>query len=167
MGPKWAQGPQNCCFLDFYKLVDLEISCQGPWLKNSEPSYVSSYGPGQFSHFGPLPGPNQDWGHVHPGPRTRRTLFFGKTYDNFREMIRYSGGVIPPSEYQNISRKCSDILGGSIRNQVLPIGWTTGSSHTPPEYPDIPGKCPHILGGGTTPQNIRTFPRKSSAFSKK
>ena len=40
-GPKWAH-------MDFEKLVDLEIWTQGPWLKNSEPSYVSSYGPGRY-----------------------------------------------------------------------------------------------------------------------
>ena len=38
-------------FLDFYKLVDLEISCRGPWLKNSELSYASSYGRGRFGDF--------------------------------------------------------------------------------------------------------------------
>ena len=47
VGPGPKLGPN----LDFFKLVDLEIWGRGPWLKNSEPSYVSSYGPGRFSCF--------------------------------------------------------------------------------------------------------------------
>ena len=46
LAPNGPQGPR-----DFYKLIDLEISCRGPWLKHSELSYASSYGPGRFSGF--------------------------------------------------------------------------------------------------------------------
>ena len=47
VGPGPKLGPD----LDFSKLVDLEIWARGPWLKNSEPSYVSNYGPGRFWYF--------------------------------------------------------------------------------------------------------------------
>ena len=74
--PKWAQneifgsrGP-NFGFLGFFKLVDLEISCRGPWLKNSELSYASRYGPGDFGILDPFMGPNLDQGHAQPEPGT-------------------------------------------------------------------------------------------------
>ena len=87
MGPKrheWTPneaGPheiptQNAPHVDFYKLIDLEISCQGPWLKKSEGSYASSYGPGRFCGFlTPHTGPILDQGRgpswtrhgAHPG----------------------------------------------------------------------------------------------------
>ena len=69
--------------LDFDKLVDLEISCRGPWLKRSGGPYLPSYGPGRFFGFltlhGAQPGPgtcptwtrdmpNLDQGHAQPGP---------------------------------------------------------------------------------------------------
>ena len=37
-------GPKDMLFV-FYKLIDLGIFCWGPWLKDSELSYVSSYDP--------------------------------------------------------------------------------------------------------------------------
>ena len=50
LGP---MGPNICFFLVCLELVDLEIWGPGPWSKYSEPSYVSSYGPGRFHVFGP------------------------------------------------------------------------------------------------------------------
>ena len=62
-------------FFGIFKRIYLEISCRGPWLKKSEGSYASSYGPGRFSDFlAPHMGPSwtRDW--AHPGPGTGLSL---------------------------------------------------------------------------------------------
>ena len=77
-------------FFGFFKLIDLEISCRRPWLKNSEGSYVSSYGPGRFSGFlTPHTGPSWTRDGAHPGTGTGPILEQGleKTKSVFFQKI--------------------------------------------------------------------------------